>query len=118
MDPRGVSHRHRWNQRGYRGATQTQFSNSRLPITNTAPGASAGVTNPPITNSQSPISSLSLKSRMGLHTGEAELREGDYFGQTLNRAARIMSAGHGGQILISDVVAQGERAFGGGCFVG
>lgn len=51
-------------------------------------------------------SSLSLKSRMGLHTGEAELREGDYFGQTLNRAARIMSAGHGGQILISDVVAQ------------
>ena len=47
-----------------------------------------------------------LKSRMGLHTGEAELREGDYFGQTLNRAARIMSAGHGGQILISDVVAQ------------
>lgn len=47
-----------------------------------------------------------LKSRMGLHTGEAELRDGDYFGQTLNRAARIMSAGHGGQILISDVVAQ------------
>ena len=47
-----------------------------------------------------------LKSRMGLHTGEAELREEDYFGQTLNRAARIMSAGHGGQILISDVVAQ------------
>ncbi len=63
-------------------------------------------TNPPITNPQSPVSSLSLKSRMGLHTGEAELREGDYFGQTLNRAARIMSAGHGGQILISDVVAQ------------
>ena len=67
----------------------------------------------PITNNQShdesPVSSLSLKSRMGLHTGEAELREGDYFGQTLNRAARIMSAGHGGQILISDVVAQVAR---------
>ncbi len=46
---------------------------------------------------------------MGLHTGEAELREGDYFGQTLNRAALIMSAGHGGQILISDVVAQVAR---------
>ncbi|MEW6083723.1 MAG: adenylate/guanylate cyclase domain-containing protein [Chloroflexota bacterium] len=55
---------------------------------------------------QSQISNLPLRSRMGLHTGEAELREGDYFGQTLNRAARIMSAGHGGQILISDVVAQ------------
>jgi predicted ATPase/class 3 adenylate cyclase len=51
-------------------------------------------------------SSLSLKVRMGLHTGEAELRDNDYFGQTLNRAARIMSAGHGGQILISEVTAQ------------
>ncbi|CAG0961081.1 partial Putative HTH-type transcriptional regulator, partial [Anaerolineae bacterium] len=54
-------------------------------------------------------SSFALKVRMGLHTGEAELREGDYFGQTLNRAARIMSAGHGGQILVSDVVAQVAR---------
>ena len=53
--------------------------------------------------------STQLKVRMGLHTGEAELREGDYFGQTLNRAARIMSAGHGGQILVSDVVAQVAR---------
>ncbi|MCC6298954.1 MAG: hypothetical protein IT314_06625 [Anaerolineales bacterium] len=51
-------------------------------------------------------SSFALKVRMGLHTGEADLREGDYFGQTLNRAARIMSAGHGGQILVSDIVAQ------------
>ena len=52
---------------------------------------------------------VSLRVRMGLHTGEAELRDGDYFGQTMNRAARIMSAGHGGQILISDVVAQVAR---------
>jgi class 3 adenylate cyclase len=36
---------------------------------------------------------------MGLHSGEPELRAGDYFGQALNRAARIMSAGHGGQVL-------------------
>jgi len=50
-----------------------------------------------------------LKVRMGLHTGEAELRDGDYYGQTLNRAARIMSAGHGGQILISDITAQVAR---------
>lgn len=50
-----------------------------------------------------------LKSRMGLHTGEAELRDGDYYGQTLNRVARIMSAGHGGQILASEVVAQVAR---------
>ncbi len=46
---------------------------------------------------------------MGLHTGEAELREGDYYGQSLNRAARIMTAGHGGQVLLSDVAAQVVR---------
>jgi predicted ATPase/class 3 adenylate cyclase len=51
-------------------------------------------------------SEVSLRVRMGLHTGEAELREGDYYGQALNRAARIMSAGHGRQTLISDVTAQ------------
>jgi len=47
-------------------------------------------------------SSLVIKVRMGLHTGEAELRENDYYGGTLNRAARIMSVGHGGQILLSE----------------
>ncbi|MCW2591467.1 MAG: cyclase, partial [Mycobacterium sp.] len=43
---------------------------------------------------------LELPVRMGLATGEAELREGDYFGAVLNRAARVMAAGHGGQILL------------------
>ena len=47
-----------------------------------------------------------LNVRMGLHTGTAELRDGDYFGTALNRAARIMSAGHGGQILLSAVTAE------------
>ena len=42
-----------------------------------------------------------IKVRMGLHTGEAEQRDNDYFGRPLNRSARLMSAGHGGQILIS-----------------
>ena len=46
---------------------------------------------------------------MGLHTGEAELRDGDYYGQALNRAARIMSIGHGGQILLSEITAQVAR---------
>ena len=46
-----------------------------------------------------------LPVRMGLHTGTAEERDGNYFGRTLNRAARIMAAGHGGQIVLSDVTA-------------
>ncbi len=44
---------------------------------------------------------VELRVRMGLHTGEAHERDGDYFGPTLNRAARLMSAGHGGQVLVS-----------------
>jgi class 3 adenylate cyclase/predicted ATPase/Tfp pilus assembly protein PilF len=49
---------------------------------------------------------LSLRVRMGLHTGAAELRDGDYFGAVLNRAARIMSAAHGGQVLLSSATAE------------
>jgi predicted ATPase/class 3 adenylate cyclase len=43
----------------------------------------------------------SLGVRMAVHTGEAEHRDGDYFGPTLNVAARLVAAGHGGQILLS-----------------
>ena len=46
-----------------------------------------------------------IRVRMSLHAGVADERDGDYFGPTLNRAARIMAAGHGGQILVSDVTA-------------
>ena len=48
---------------------------------------------------------LELPVRMGLATGEAELRDGDYFGTVLNRAARVMAAGHGGQILLDGTTA-------------
>ncbi len=48
---------------------------------------------------------LQLPVRMGLATGEAERRGGDYFGPVLNRAARVMGAGHGGQILLADSTA-------------
>ena len=47
----------------------------------------------------------SVRVRMGLHSGTAELRSGDYFGNTLNRAARLMSVAMGGQILISNTTA-------------
>ncbi len=46
-----------------------------------------------------------LSVRMGLHTGEAEERDGDYFGTAVNRAARLMGAAHGGQVVVSGVTA-------------
>jgi predicted ATPase/class 3 adenylate cyclase/DNA-binding CsgD family transcriptional regulator len=39
--------------------------------------------------------------RMGLHTGEAVERDSNYFGTEVNRAARVMALGHGGQVLVS-----------------
>ena len=48
---------------------------------------------------------LKLPVRMGIATGEAELRGSDYFGAVLNRAARVMAAGHGGQILVDGLTA-------------
>ena len=62
---------------------------------------------------------LDLPVRMGIATGEAELRGGDYFGTVLNRTARVMAAGHGGQVLLDgattalinavDLIALGPR---------
>src|SRR6478752_2930689 len=48
---------------------------------------------------------LELPVRMGIATGEAEPRDGDYFGAALNRTARVMAAGHGGQILVAESTA-------------
>jgi predicted ATPase/class 3 adenylate cyclase len=42
-----------------------------------------------------------LKVRMALHTGIGEVRDGDYVGLPLNRIARLLSTGYGGQILLS-----------------
>src|SRR5262249_30135884 len=47
----------------------------------------------------------SLRVRMGLHTGEPVSETGGYVGLDVHRAARICSAGHGGQILVSDAVS-------------
>jgi predicted ATPase/class 3 adenylate cyclase len=45
-----------------------------------------------------------LRSRMALHAGTAEERNSDYFGPVLNRAARLVAIGHGGQTLLSQTV--------------
>jgi len=47
-----------------------------------------------------------LLVRVGIHTCEAELRDGDYYGSSVNRAARLMSAAHGGQIVLSAATEQ------------
>src|SRR5439155_26025259 len=47
-----------------------------------------------------------LRVRMALHSGPAEAREGDYFGPTLSLVARLLDAGHGGQILLARVTAE------------
>jgi predicted ATPase/class 3 adenylate cyclase len=47
-----------------------------------------------------------IRVRMGLHTGEAELRGGDYFGTAVNRAARLAAVAHGGQVICSSATAE------------
>ncbi len=48
---------------------------------------------------------LALRVRCGMHAGVVEGRDGDFFGSPVNRAARIMDAAHGGQVLVSHSVA-------------
>ena len=47
-----------------------------------------------------------LRIRMAIHLGTADERDGDYFGPPLNRAARLVAVGHGGQIVLSNVAAE------------
>src|SRR6478672_9402605 len=42
-----------------------------------------------------------LRVRMALHTGEADLRDGDYYGSAVNRCARLRAIAHGGQTVLS-----------------
>jgi predicted ATPase/class 3 adenylate cyclase len=50
-----------------------------------------------------------LRVRMGVHSGSAEQRDGDYFGPALNRAARLMGVAHGGQVVVSQAAADLAR---------
>ena len=52
---------------------------------------------------------LPLRVRGGLHLGEVEHRDQDYYGPAVNRAARIMSAAHGGQVLVSQALLEQIR---------
>ena len=60
-----------------------------------------------------------LTCRFGVHSGEAEPQDGDYFGATVTRTARLMDAGNGGQIIVSEVAHQlvGNKAPDGMSFV-
>jgi predicted ATPase/class 3 adenylate cyclase len=53
-----------------------------------------------------------LQVRMGLHTCEVEVRDGDYYGSAVNRAARLMGTAHGGQVVTSTVTAELAREAG------
>jgi len=46
-----------------------------------------------------------LRVRAAIHTGTADERDGDYFGPAVNRVARLLAIGHGGQVLVSGVTA-------------
>ena len=47
-----------------------------------------------------------LTARIGVHTCEAEVRDGDYYGSGVNRAARLMGVAHGGQVLVSAATSE------------
>ncbi len=47
-----------------------------------------------------------LRARMAIHAGDAEVRNDDYFGPSLNRVARVLAIGHGGQVLVSAAAAE------------
>ena len=49
---------------------------------------------------------IELRLRTGLHTGEAQVDHGDYFGAAVSRAARVRALGRGGQVLVSQATAE------------
>jgi len=64
-------------------------------------GLAAAVASQHALERQSWSTSGPLRVRIGIHSGSAEVRDGDFFGPTLNRLAHLMAIGHGGQVLIS-----------------
>ena len=58
---------------------------------------------------ESATGKVAFRVRCGLHLGVVERRDNDYFGGPVNRAARIMNAAHGGQVLLSQAVVDCVR---------
>ncbi len=68
----------------------------------TAPGALAAAVHAQRSLTAADFSGVGgLRVRMAMHTGDAEERDGDYFGPSVNRVARLLAIGHGGQVLVS-----------------
>ncbi|MFN7954941.1 MAG: adenylate/guanylate cyclase domain-containing protein [bacterium] len=67
----------------------------------TAPAAVAAAVDAQRALQAEPWGRADIRVRMALHTGETEERDDDYVGPLLNRVARLMSVGHGGQILLT-----------------
>ena len=75
---------------------------SRFAVFERAPGAAAAAASiQQAFTTESWPTSEPLQIRMGLHTGTADLREGDYYGSAVNRCARVRSLAYGGQVLLS-----------------
>src|SRR5262249_27685906 len=66
----------------------------------------SGAAPPPDSAARTPHS---IRVRMAVHAGAVEQRDGDYFGPPLNRVARLLDAGHGGQILLTEAAADLAR---------
>lgn len=56
------------------------------------------------------VTSTPIRVRMAIHTGQVQLRDGDYYGPTVNRCARLRALAKGGQVLLSGVTAQLTQA--------
>lgn len=64
------------------------------------PGASDAVA--AASAAQEALAPTGLQVRMGIHTGQPLVAATGYVGMDVHQAARVMSAGHGGQVLVSD----------------
>jgi predicted ATPase/class 3 adenylate cyclase len=83
---------------------------SRFAVFSSAPGALAAAVAIQRTFAAEPWPTpRPIRVRIGIHTGEAELRDGDYYGSAVNRCARLRGIGHGGQTLLSEATTEAAR---------